>query len=58
MNQGLAFHCEELQLQQDIEEALQRAADGEASEHDIRLLAWASGLNADKINFNLEKQHA
>lgn len=45
MDQQLAHFCDQLQLQQDIEQALARAAEGKASSEDIRLLAYAAGVN-------------
>ena len=43
MEQQLEHFCEQLRIQEDIEQALERAADGKATDFDIRLLAWASG---------------
>ena len=44
MDQQQEHFCEQLRLQEDIEDALDRAARGKASESDIKLLAWASGV--------------
>ena len=48
-----AFHDEQLKLQQDIEEALKHAEQGKATQDEIRLLAWASGVKYQPK----EKQH-
>lgn len=44
MGQELAHHNEQLKLQQDIEEALDRARRHVATDDDISLLSWASGI--------------
>jgi hypothetical protein len=36
--------CEQLELQQRLEEALERADEGRATADDIRLLSWAAGV--------------
>lgn len=45
MDQELAHHNEQLQLQRDLEMALERAEQGKATRDDIQLLAWASGVS-------------
>jgi len=37
-------HQQQIELQQQITEALDRAAEHQATRDDIRLLAWASGV--------------
>ena len=52
MGQQQEHFCEQLRLQEDIEDALSRAAKGKATEQDIKLLAWASGVQRKQ-----EKRH-
>lgn len=40
--------CEQLRLQEDIEDALAHAAEGKATPEEIRLLEWATGVQLKK----------
>ena len=42
-------HNEQLKLQEDIEDALDRATKGKATDEDWRLISWACGVSRRQI---------
>ncbi len=44
--------CEQLRLQEDIEDALAHAAEGKATPEEIKLLEWATGVQLRRIHTN------